>query len=44
MCEEQSHDAAVEARRDLAKRRQVPHLAAIGRYLEGIAYQSSHDT
>ena len=45
MGERESHDAAVEARHDTVQRRQVPatHLDAIGRYLAGIAYQTSHD-
>ena len=45
MGEKESYDAAVDARHDLAQRRQVPaaHLDAIGRYLAGVAYQTSHD-
>jgi hypothetical protein len=45
MGEKESHDAAVEARHDLAQRRRAPaeHLNAIARYLAGVAYQTAHD-
>lgn len=45
MGEKESHDAAVEARRDSAHRRQAPatHVDAIARYLAGIAYETSRD-
>lgn len=45
MGEKESHDAAVEARHDIAQRRRTPaeHLNAIARYLAGVAYQTAHD-
>lgn len=45
MEEKESHDAAVEARHDIAGRLHAPltHMDAMSRYLSGVAYLTARD-